>query len=133
MIKILTLLRTYLDLISIKYYLTTTLYIAVIFTYLLFIYPVRLTGQRSLLSKPCISNTSRAEISPSFLQPAVVPRCSHPADNLDDISPNRSHLPKSLPKATLNEAGFATLWISGGSRRKLTGAAACWQPKWLCI
>ena len=41
--------------------------------------------------------------------------------------------PKSLPKATQNEAGFATLWNSPGSRRKLTEGIVCKASKWLRI
>ena len=40
---------------------------------------------------------------------------------------------KSLPKATQNEAGSATLCKSHGSRRKSTGLATLGLRKWLCI
>ena len=41
--------------------------------------------------------------------------------------------PKSLRKATLNEACFATLWKSRGSRRKSTEPGVCKASKWLGI
>ena len=40
---------------------------------------------------------------------------------------------KSLRKAMLNEACFATLWNLRGSRRKVTGVATFGLRKWLCI
>ena len=40
---------------------------------------------------------------------------------------------KSVPKATLNEACFATLWKSPQTRRKLTGVIAFGLPIWLRI
>ena len=40
---------------------------------------------------------------------------------------------KSLPKATQNEAGSATLWKPRGSRRKSTGPGVCTVSKWLGI
>ena len=41
--------------------------------------------------------------------------------------------PKLLQKAMLNEACFATLWNSPGSRRKSTGGIAFGPPIWLGI
>ena len=41
--------------------------------------------------------------------------------------------PKSLLQAMLNEACFATLWKSPGSRRKPTGVATSGLRNWLCI
>ena len=41
--------------------------------------------------------------------------------------------PKSLRKATLNEACFATLWKPPGNRRKSTGGIVCKASKWLRI
>ena len=41
--------------------------------------------------------------------------------------------PKSLPKAKVYEAGFATLWKSHGNRRKLTGGSLCKASIWLGI
>ena len=40
---------------------------------------------------------------------------------------------KSLRKATLSEACFATLCNSPTNRRKVTGAMPCKASKWLCI
>ena len=43
------------------------------------------------------------------------------------------NLPKSLPKATWNEACCATLWKLLGNRRKSTQVIVCKASKWLFI